>query len=262
MSLGGLSKVYQDIQGIRIALQNKTWAAENADGRAVPKIYEDMIEQLKEMEKGLVKEAKQYLKHHPVWPWLKNVKGLGPALAAQLLGYINDIGRFDTVSRLWRYSGLGVTDGKADCMRKGQKARYNPKIKALMYNIGTSFLKTKSPYSRIYYEAKTKYQHARQDQRIQAVTGDNLDIIREKRHDEKEWPKYLAATIKLAKEKEMPEPWTDNRVHLAALRKMEKIFLAHLWQKWREFEGLPTRKEYVFEYMGHTTRYEPDDFVA
>jgi len=218
MSLGGLAKVYQDIQGLRIALSNKTWASENADGRAVPKIYQDMIEQLKDMEKGLIKEAKQVLKHHPAWKWGKNVKGLGPTLAAQLFGYIGDIGRFETVSRLWRYCGLGVTDGQADRMRKGQKARYNPRIKALMHNIGASFLKTNSPYRKIYDDKKRYYEQKHPD-------------------------------------------WTKNHIHLAAMRKMEKVFLAHLWQKWREIEGLPTREEYVFEYLGHTTRYSPEDFV-
>lgn len=219
MSLGGLAKVYKDIQQIRIGLKNKTWASENSNGRAIPKVYEDMIVQLKEMEKALVKEARQQLKDHPAWPWLSQVRGMGLTLAAQLLGYIGDIERFSTVSKLWRYCGLGVTDGRADRMRKGEKAAYNPQIKSLCYNIGTSFLKTNSPYRKLYDQAKQYYTETRPD-------------------------------------------WTKSRIHFAAMRKMEKVFLAHLWQKWREAEGLPTRQEYVFEYLGHSTRYNPEEFVA
>lgn len=259
--LGGLAKVYQDIQGLRVALGNKTWSAENADGRAVPAIYETMIAQLKEMEAGLVKEAKQYLKEHPAWMGFgKDVKGLGPTLGAQLIGYIEDIGRFDTVSKLWKYCGLACVDGKADRMRKGQKASYNPKIKSLLYNIGCSFIKTKSPYRRIYDDKKQYYRQVKQDPQIMAVTGDNAGIINNIRQDKKEWPRYLATAIKEAKKQGKQKPWTDNHVHMAALRKMEKIFLAHLWEQWRIAEGLPTRREYVFDCLGHTSRYEAKDF--
>ena len=223
MSMAGLARVYTDIQGVRIALGNKTWATENAGNVAIPQIYVDMIDQLKDMEKGLIREASQQLKTHPAWDtWGKHVKGFGPTLAMQLFGQIGDIGRFDTVSKLWKYCGLGVTDGKADRRRKGEKLSYSPRLKTLLYNIGTSFLKTKSPYRDIYDEKKLVY---------------------ETRKDEsgKEWSKL--------------------RIHLASMRIMEKIFLAHMWQKWREAEGLLIREEYVFDYLGHTTRYKPEDFM-
>lgn len=41
----------------------------------------------------------------------------------------------------------------------------------------------------------------------------------------------------------------DNR----ARRKVGKVFLACLWAKWRELEGLPARNLYVEEYLGHTS---------
>jgi len=299
------------------------WAAENADGRAVPKIYATMIEQLQEMEKGLVKEAKQYLKQYPVWEkWLKHVKGLGPTLAAQLIGIIGDIRRFEIQSRLWKYAGLGVSnakkaevnigdimfvskytgeygnrfkvqlknskydnlepeakvegdtvivylgkhttqqevvdlinseqslsmpvycdllgnglkpaepselcqleggqDGHADRPQKGQKLGYNPRLKALLYNIGVSFIKTRSPYREIYDRAKARYEQSRP-----------------------EWPR--------------------QRIHYAAMRKMEKVFLANLWEAWRKAEGLPIHKqEYPFEYLRHdpNDKYTPEYFIA
>ena len=40
---------------------------------------------------------------------------------------------------------------------------------------------------------------------------------------------------------------------MSARRKMIKIFLAHLWDFWREWEGLPRRTPYVEEYGGHIT---------
>lgn len=263
-NLGGIAKVYQDIQGLRIALGNKTWAAENTNGRAMPAIFNDMITQLKGMEASLMKEAGQQLKYHPAWPWLKQVKGLGPTLACQLIGYINDISMFDTVSKLWKYCGLAVVNGKADGRRKGEKVSYSPRMKALMYNIGCSFLKSKSPYRKLYDDTKARYQHTKQDMLISVALGCDISEVQLTRQTTKDatWKKYLDTAVKAAKEKELPEPWNDGRIHLTALRKMEKVFLAHLWEKWREAEGLPLRREYVFEVLGHTTRYTPEDFVS
>lgn len=292
-ALGGLAKTYQDLQKIRIGLGNRTWAAENGKSDAVPKVYEQMTEQLKEMEDSLVKSAKAELKEHPAWPWMQKVKGLGPTMAMQLIGYIGDIGRFDTVSKLWKYSGLAVTDGQADRRRRGQVANYSPKFKVLMYNIGTSFLRSGSPYRRIYDETKARYQYSKQDALIvialiddqvnpgknpwktifkiipalEAIQGDNpgayLQVVIKKAREEKEaWKALLEGATKAAKDRGLEEPWTDQRIHLTSLRKMEKITLAHLWEVWRLAEGLPIRKEYVFDQLGHTSRYTPEEFVA
>lgn len=54
--------------------------------------------------------------------------------------------------------------------------------------------------------------------------------------------------------------WTPLHRHRAAQRKMVKQFLAHLWERWRKVEGLPTRALYVQEYLGHDHISRPEDF--
>jgi hypothetical protein len=54
--------------------------------------------------------------------------------------------------------------------------------------------------------------------------------------------------------------WTDGRRHNAAMRKMIKRFLSHLWLTWRQLEGLPIREPYAGEYLGHTHFDRPEDF--
>lgn len=68
-----------------------------------------------------------------------------------------DITQADTVSALWRYAGMAVIDGERERMRKGEKLHYNIRLKTTMYLIGTSFLKSKSPYAKVYYDAKEFY---------------------------------------------------------------------------------------------------------
>lgn len=48
--------------------------------------------------------------------------------------------------------------------------------------------------------------------------------------------------------------------HRMASRKMVKLFLSHLWEVWRELEGMPTRVPYAMEYLGHTTYIEPSEY--
>lgn len=54
--------------------------------------------------------------------------------------------------------------------------------------------------------------------------------------------------------------WTPGHCHQAAMRKMIKVFLSHLWLEWRTLEGLPTRDLYVMEYGGHTSYIAPQEF--
>lgn len=55
--------------------------------------------------------------------------------------------------------------------------------------------------------------------------------------------------------------WTLGRINNMALRYTAKMFLSHLWQVWREMEGLETRLPYPVEYLGHTTILDPWDFI-
>lgn len=54
--------------------------------------------------------------------------------------------------------------------------------------------------------------------------------------------------------------WSDGHCHNAALGNMIKIFLSHLWLRWRTLEGLPIPQPYVQEHLGHTHIYKPEEF--
>lgn len=54
--------------------------------------------------------------------------------------------------------------------------------------------------------------------------------------------------------------WNKARIHAASMRRMIKVFLAHLWIRWRELEGLPTRALYVHERLGHSSYEAPETY--
>lgn len=96
-----------------------------------------------------------YSKHHPVGPWLRSVKGVGPVIAAGLLAHI-DITKAPTVGHIWRYSGLDPTSK----WNKGEKRPWNASLKVVCWKLGKSFVKVSGKedayYGHIYRQRKDK----------------------------------------------------------------------------------------------------------
>jgi hypothetical protein len=169
----------------------------------------------------------------PIWEWGTSIKGLGEGgLLAQLLAQIDDIGKFDTVSKLWRFAGWAVIDGEIDRCKKGEKSPYNRKLKAICWNIVQSFIRNHTPiYADIYYEEKDRQRHLYPDVVCRECGCVWDDCDNKKKHH---------------------KLFNDGHLHNRAIRKTAKIFLQHLWVTWREFEGLPVSQPYAQAIMGHT----------
>lgn len=216
-----LTDAYSQTQKLRIMLGNQISAREReVDQGPAPKVIQGLYEQLYEAEHMMLKDFQSALIGHKAMIWLDQIKGVGPTLAAKILSQIDISNGFETVAKLWRYSGYGMhfdEDKQAfvrDRPTKGQKLPYNRRLKTTLYLVAVSFLKCKSPYTQFYVSAKQRYEHVH------------------------------------------PE-WTKAHIHNAALRKMIKMFLAHLWITWRTAEGLPTRAPYVQEYLHHENIVDP-----
>lgn len=156
-----------------------------------------------------------------VWEWVTSIRGLGEGgLAAQLIAQIDDIGKFSNVSKLWRFAGLAVIDGKAERNQPGEKAHKNGRLRAVCYLISEQFIKQQTPlYVDIYYSEKARLREL---------------------HPEPEGKQY-----------------TDGHIHNMAMRKTVKIFMQHLWIIWREAEGLPVTMPYAIDILQHADYIEP-----
>jgi len=155
----------------------------------------------------------------PIWEWLTAIKGLGAGgEAAKLVAQIDDIARFDTVSKLWRFAGYAVMDGKAEKNQAGEKSHYNRKLKSICYIIAKSFIyQNTSPYRDIYDAEKAKQRELYPEK----MDSDKLDRKGKKL--------YL---------------YSDAHIHNRAWRKMIKEFLRDVWLTWRRMEGLPVTEAF------------------
>ena len=237
-SIKTLARAYYDYQRERTALDGRLGVTKGGETKkGAPEVDPEMLVLLYErrefifaMEESILhgtkdangkwqREGSLYseVHKHPLWKnFLCDVKGCGEAVAAVIISEF-DINKAPTVSNLWSFAGLAP--GK-DRKEKGKKCPYNQFLRAKLCGVlGSSFLKSNSPY-REYYD-NMKHRLYSNDWGMES-----------KNPTDKSKPKA-------------------GHQHKAATRYMVKMFLKDLYVAWRTLEGLPVREPYQAEYLGH-----------
>lgn len=121
-AIAGKSNIYADteqwfIDVFRLDqhIDNKSKRFKNKDGKLETNdgIFRAMIEEGEKV--GLI------------WQWIVSHKGIAESLAAQILALIDDIEKFDSIAKLWRYAGYGIYEywvdenGSVQCPKQGWK---------------------------------------------------------------------------------------------------------------------------------------------
>jgi len=262
--LRNLVDIYYDFQGQRIQTQLRIGASER--GNTLTKeelsIYgiTTIMENAKTFEVDIERIiTKQLLNHALYTQYLSKIQGIGVLISAGLIAYIDDIEKFKHVSSLWQYSGYGMNRYCPECKKptsvevkydtgkiakklhpfencpdcnhktnpilqnkqKGYQSNWNDKLKVLAYKASMSFLKqsaSKSKYRKLYDQIKKEERRKHPVKKI--IKGKTF--------------------------------FNDGHIHNRALRKVAKIFLAHVWQTWRRQQGLETPEPYAKQLLGHS----------
>ncbi|MEM2265208.1 MAG: hypothetical protein QW687_00045 [Candidatus Hadarchaeales archaeon] len=151
----------------------------------------------------------------PEWrEWGKYIPGVGELSFGKLIGLTGNPAARAYVTNLWRFCGFGVVDGKLEKYTKGERGHYNPQVKSYLWVVVSNILKC---YSRS--------------------------------------PSFYGVYYYVWKEKlsQTRPDWTPLRVHLTAIIKTAKMFLAHLWEISRRTQNLPVPYPYPVEFLGHKT---------
>lgn len=56
--------------------------------------------------------------HPDIYRWLTSLDGIGPVFASALIAYVGDISRFNHVSSLWQYAGMGMVTRCENCGKR------------------------------------------------------------------------------------------------------------------------------------------------
>ncbi len=205
---------YYQIQKHRVAMDNQLYQLRQAEEDTTTIDY--FADQLRDTEKDVLKYINRRVKEHDIWnKFLKDIKGIGPALGASLIVTI-DVHKTKHVSSLWKYAGLTPESKRV----KGQKIDWNPFLKTTCFKIGQAFVKTRGYYRDVYDEAKEGYK---------------------KKH-----PERIEENGKVK--------YNKGHIDMMARRYVVKIFLKDLWLFWRELEGLEITEPYVISHLGHDKR--------
>ena len=191
------------------------------------------------LEHEMELEVGRLIRKHPLWiDFLRDVKGVGEMMTAVIITQFN-IYIATTVSKMWQFSGMnpGQVHGKVwkkkggertlvateDMIRGDKKAKgfvcpFNSFLKAKMLGVlGSSFLKSNSPYRRYYDDMKHRLESS-------------------------DWGTA-------SKNPTDPKRPKAGHQHKAANRYMVKCFLRDLYVAWRTLEGLEVRPSYQEEYL-------------
>lgn len=228
---------YYQMQEYRKASANQIRSLDQgADEGTAHETLDWMLAQVSTMEKQIERAMDAYSAAHLVGPWMRDVYGIGPVLAAGLLAHI-DIHRAPTVGHIWRFAGLDPTVK----WEKGQRRPYNASLKTLCWKIGQSFMKFSGKAECVYgawYRKRKAY-----------------EIERNERGDNRELAAQLIA--KVGKTTEAYKAFADGKlppgqIDARARRWAVKLFLSHLHGHWYEAAtGSPPPLPYPIAHLGH-----------
>jgi len=220
-----------------------------------------ILENARNFEQDIEKLIKKQLKNHALYTqYLSKITGIGPMLSAGLIAYIDDIEKFKHVSSLWQYSGYGMNRYCPNCKKptsievkyeqtgtiakklhpfdscpicnyettpilqkrtSGYQSNWSDKLKTLAWKAAASFVKQSSANSKY----RKLYEQIKKDEH--------------RKHP----------TKKIVNSKTM---YNDGHINNRAMRKVSKIFLAHVWQTWRRQQGLEATEPYAKQLLGHS----------
>lgn len=144
---------FHALQKLRIQAGNRASAIERGSDEGDSSRWRDWEARYSALEKQAMEELVEEAEFHPAFKPIQELKGMGPILTAQFLGLIQDFGRFDTVSKLWAYSGFRPDQGRG----RDKLHNYSGRLKSMAGRIGTILMRTGGPYKAIYDESRELY---------------------------------------------------------------------------------------------------------
>jgi len=226
---------YQELTHLRRGIEQRIMAIEQGRSAGDVTIEQDYLAMFPPEYVKLLREqlCSYYVAAGPIADWLARIPGLGSNyLAAQLIAQIDDIGKFPTIAKLWRFCGCAVIDGQAEYGTR----HYSRTVKSLLLGpqqIGRQFLLHHTmPYRDIY------------------------DSYKEQKRQEHPTPRCRVCDVDCVKDTAWRCPncgatnngarllYTPAHLDKMALRYAVKAFLRDLWLTWRQIDGLPVGQPY------------------
>ncbi|NIQ15352.1 MAG: hypothetical protein GTO02_13450 [Candidatus Dadabacteria bacterium] len=263
-----LVEIYYDFQKQRIITSNRIFGNVRCNDISDKELeyhgVKDLLNDAESFENRIKSLLTKQLPNFPIYKeYLAKITGIGPIISAGLIAYIDDVSKFENISKLWQLSGYGMN-------------RYCPNCKAPTYVTveyeNREKKKTKAKKLKP-FELCPVCDHATVPMIQRRVIGyqsnwnDKMKVLcwkiggsfvkqpAAKSGYRKIYDLVKADELSKHPTKEVKNGKTFfNKGHLdnRAKRKVVKTFLSHLWTRWREMEGLPVTEAYAGQLLGHS----------
>jgi hypothetical protein len=265
--LAWIADVYEQSQRSRVQVGERIRAIlQGRHGATAPSPEADAAEVLNQIRKGESEGPSDFLTRayrlhasaedeartamgsalacHPAWPWLSGVKGVGPTLACRLLARL-DPTRAARPSGFWAYCGLATVPGaEYSCATCGrvitQPAGFQ--VSGVHQRLGSPgrckdrLRPERGPEDGIRAAQPRPARGQRYPYNPEAKKVCYLIFVSFLRCRGGYADYYREVRAELM---EGRSGWAKGKIHLAAGRKTQKLFLTHLWLVWRQGLGLP-----------------------
>jgi hypothetical protein len=164
-----------------------------------------------------------------------------------------NINLLTTQSKLRAHAGLAPHQTR----QKGQKLDYDNELKSVFWLIGRQIILAQDPYyAEYYYDRKNYYTNRALENGIKIIPTPPYQWVCKNCGSKFAKKRDIQNCCDTPEIEKITKNEPDGILFLGHLDKMAKRkmmirFSDHLWECWREAEGLPCRPAYVYEYLGH-----------
>lgn len=240
-----LVEIYYDFQEQRIISSNRIDMSSQRNGITDEQLERynitTIMDDAKSFEAKIKKTLTKEIEGYPLYTeYMKNIYGIGPVIASGLIAYIADVSKFDNISKLWEYAGLGMITFCKAC----EKPTFDIREYEKMDGTKTKGNKLSTRRECNHCGKTDDVIHVRQ----RRYTGyssnwnDKFKVLCWKigqsiiKQGSRSRYRTIYDQIKLEEQKKHPEPikkggktlYNPGHIHNMAIRKVIKIFLGHL----------------------------------
>jgi hypothetical protein len=203
-------------------------------------------------ERAAFSVMEEALADHPAWPWMSQVRGVGPTLGAKLLSRL-DLDRADNPSSFWCYCGLATVPGQQwSCSACGYVGIFPATHTITGKHKGCRQLAALSAGPDSGVRAAQPRAEKGQKRGYDAFAKKTMYLLASS------WLKAGQASFyndlyrrKVSFYERERVGWEKGRRHYSALRAAEKVFLSHLYEAWCLAVGRVPKLSYAEGVRGH-----------
>lgn len=251
-----------------VAYQNKLKGLARDYGNIYSEVEDSLKADLKQYQEGFIsakKKLEKIAKKHPLAKELCKIKGFTPYQLGLIMGYVKDISKFDTPSKLCVYAGVANKHGmhisktNITAIRKedhrlhpGRESEFgfNTAFKGRMYIIVDCLLR-----SRGYFY----YMHGRLRERLEqrAINNNECFVASEDQQKDSKGKMKAGQYYMRGRKNQSLKAWSNSN----ARWRIARTLLHLIYTEWRQLRNLPARNPYPIDYLGHNSLITLNDVL-